>query len=125
VESTIGLANVDKLREEVAKVGNRVIGALKAQIQQTSWISPKVKQNAGAKFDSLTLNTLIDNKALDETFLTNFYGNYKRPGTVNPSTVLAAARAFSIFNSLNLLADATTINRDDFLGSSSNVSFVL
>jgi predicted metalloendopeptidase len=120
VDSTIGLANVDKLREEAAKLANRIIGSLKSQVQQTSWISAKVKQNAGAKFDNLTLNTLIDNNALNEDFLNRFYGNYKRPATVNPANVLAAARAFSIFNSLNLLSDGTTINRDDFVGSSSD-----
>lgn len=112
---------VNALRQEVAKIGNGVIGALKSQVLQTTWLSDSIKQAVGDKFDSITLNLLVDNNSLDTAFLTKYYRDYKHPTFVTAPTVLNAFRIFIIVKELTLLDD-DRINRDEFLGSSSGLT---
>ncbi|KAI6174597.1 hypothetical protein M3Y97_01008200 [Aphelenchoides bicaudatus] len=112
--------NCKPSRNEVAKVGNRVIGSLKNQIQQTTWLSAAIKPNILAKFDSLTLNTLLDNRTLVDRDLATEYQTYVVSATPTALSALTAFRNFNVQKRLALAEAATLNTRNNFIGSSSD-----
>lgn len=120
-DATIGASNLPNLRGNVSKIGNRVIGELKSQIVQTSWINEADKTKAVDKFSQLKMNLLVDDNSLKDPFLDTFYGDYIQPNPITPSTVLDTVRKFMLKKELSLLG-ATTISQKDFVGSSTDVS---
>jgi hypothetical protein len=117
-------AKVTSAREEVAKVGNRVIGALKAQVLQVEWLTDDIKKKAAAKFDSLILNAVVDPNAFNDATLTAAYP-YTQPTPLNPQTLLDTVRKMMLKQELGLLNAAAEIKRTDFVGSSSSVIIVI
>ncbi|KAI6174695.1 NEPrilysin metallopeptidase family [Aphelenchoides bicaudatus] len=110
-------------RETATKIGNGVVSALKAQVQQVEWLSPDIKKKAGDKFDNLTINVLFDNIITKPADLKSAYADYTPPdpAKMSPSTVMAAFRVYVLKTELKLLqSTVTTIDRTAYLGSSSD-----
>jgi hypothetical protein len=80
-----------------------------------------MKTNANAKFDSLTVNTLLNNDSYADNF-NGYYDNYAISNTAKPDEVLTNFRNFLINKKLSLLLENVAVNRNLFVGSSSDVS---